>query len=65
MDSEQNGIYNISSDEEMNVIDLIELISELMGKKANTVHVNDRFGQINKSKISSKKVTKPWLETKI
>ena len=56
MDSEQNGIYNISSDEEMNVIDLIELISELMGKKANTVHVNDRFGQINKSKISSKKL---------
>ena len=56
MDSQKNGIYNISSDEEMNVIDLIELISELMGKRANTIHVDDRFGQINKSKISSKKL---------
>ena len=56
LDSGHNGIYNISSDEEINVIDLIELISELMGKTANTVHVDDRFGQINKSKISSKKL---------
>ena len=56
MDSQQNGIYNISSDQEMNVLDLIELISELMGKAANTVHVGDRFGQINKSKISSEKL---------
>lgn len=58
MDSQQNGIYNISSDEEMNVIDLIELIAELMGKTANTLHVEDRFGQINKSKISSMKLKK-------
>ena len=58
MDSQQNGIYNISSDEEMNVIDLIELIAELMGKTANTLHVEDRFGQINKSKISAKKLQK-------
>ena len=56
LDSGHNGIYNISSDEEINVIDLIELISELMGKTANTVHVEDRFGQINKSKISSEKL---------
>ena len=56
MDSNKNGIYNISSDEEMNVIDLIELIAGLMGKTANTVHVEDRFGQINKSKISSEKL---------
>ena len=58
MDSNKNGIYNISSDEEMNVIDLIELIAELMGKTANTLHVEDRFGQINKSKISSMKLKK-------
>ena len=56
MDSNKNGIYNISSDEEMNVIDLIELIAGIMGKRAKTVHVEDRFGQINKSKISSKKL---------
>ncbi|MEC8249900.1 MAG: GDP-mannose 4,6-dehydratase, partial [Candidatus Thermoplasmatota archaeon] len=56
MDSNKNGIYNISSDEEMNVIELIELIAGLMGKTADTVHVEDRFGQINKSKISSEKL---------
>ena len=64
LDSGHNGIYNISSDEEINVIDLIELISELMGKTANTVHVNDRFGQINKSKISSKKLRELGWEAK-
>ena len=58
MDSNKNGIYNISSDEEMNVIDLIELIAELMGKTADTLHIEDRFGQINKSKISSMKLKK-------
>ena len=58
MNSQQNGIYNISSDEEMNVIDLIELIAVLMNKTANMVHVEDRFGQIKKSKISSKKLQK-------
>ena len=56
MDSNKNGIYNISSDEEMNVIDLIEIIAGIMSKTAKTVHVGDRFGQINKSKISSKKL---------
>ena len=45
MDSNKNGIYNISSDEEMNVIDLIEIIAGIMGKTAKTVHVGDRFGQ--------------------
>ena len=64
LDSGHNGIYNISSDEEINVIDLIELISELMGKTANTVHVDDRFGQINKSKISSKKLRELGWEPK-
>ena len=64
LDSGHNGIYNISSDEEINVIDLIELISKLMGKTANTVHVSDRFGQINKSKISSKKLRELGWEAK-
>lgn len=58
MNSEENGIFNISSDEEMNVIDLIAVIAKIVGKTAKTIHVEDRFGQINKSRISAAKLRK-------
>jgi len=56
LNSETNGIFNISSDEEISVVDLIQLISNIIGKKAETKFVKDRIGQINRSRISSEKL---------
>ncbi len=56
LNSKTNGIFNISTEEEISVIDLIELIREIIGKEAKKKFVDDRFGQIIHSKIASKKL---------
>jgi UDP-glucose 4-epimerase len=56
LNSKTNGIFNISSDEETSVLGLIEMISNIIGKEAKIKFVDDRFGQITRSKIASEKL---------
>jgi len=56
LNTKSNGIFNISTEEETSVIELIKLISNITGKEAKTTFVDDRFGQISRSKIASEKL---------
>lgn len=58
LNSETNGIFNISTEEETSVIELIELICKISNREAKKILVPDRFGQIVRSKISSEKLQK-------
>lgn len=58
LNSKANGIFNISTEEETSVIELIELICKISNREAKKIFVPDRFGQIVRSKISSEKLQK-------
>lgn len=58
LNSKANGIFNISTEEETSVIELIELICKISNREAKKILVPDRFGQIVRSKISSEKLQK-------
>lgn len=58
LNSKANGIFNISTEEETSVIELIELICKISNIEAKKILVPDRFGQIVRSKISSEKLQK-------
>ena len=58
LNSKTNGIFNISTEEETSVNELVNLISKIIGNEIKTTYVNDRFGQIVRSKIGSEKLRK-------
>ena len=58
LNSKANGIFNISTEQETSVIELVNLISKITGNEIKTTYVNDRFGQIVRSKIASEKLRK-------
>ena len=58
LNSKTNGIFNISTEEETSVNELVNLISKITGNEIKTTYVNDRFGQIVRSKIGSEKLRK-------
>jgi len=54
-----NQTFNVSTEEEKSVNDLVQIIKESMGKpKWPVKHISDRKGQIFKEQISSKKAKK-------
>ena len=56
LESKQNGVFNIASEEELSVLELIDLLSKVTNKVAHVEFVDDRAGQIRKSNISSKRL---------
>ena len=56
LESKQNGVFNIASEEELSVLELIDILSKVTNKVANVEFVDDRAGQIRKSNISSKRL---------
>ena len=56
LESKQNGVFNIASEEELSVLELIDILSKVTNKVANVEFVDDREGQIRKSNISSKRL---------
>ena len=56
LDSGQNGIFNISSEVEVSVLGLIETLALITGKTPNIEFIEDRFGQIKRSNISSNRL---------
>lgn len=58
LNSKTNGIFNISNEKEISVIELIELICKISNREAKKILVPDRFGQIDRSKIGSEKLQK-------
>ena len=56
LNSQENGIFNIASEDEVSVLDLIDLLAKVTDKKPKLEFVPDRFGQIRKSNISSKRL---------
>ena len=56
LESEATGVFNISSEEELSVLELIDILSKVTNKVANVEFVDDRAGQIRKSNISSKRL---------
>jgi UDP-glucose 4-epimerase len=56
LESEATGVFNIASEEELSVLELIALLSKVTNKVAHVEFVDDRVGQIRKSNISSKRL---------
>ena len=56
LESKQNGVFNVAGEEEVSVLELIEILATITNKTPQLHFVDDRFGQIRKSKISSNKL---------
>ena len=53
LESEENGVFNIAGNEEVNVLTLIEILASITNKTPRVQFVDDRPGQIRRSNISS------------
>ena len=53
LESKQNGVFNIAGEEEVSVLKLIDVLAGIAKKTARLRFVEDRFGQIRRSNISS------------
>jgi len=56
LEAEANGIFNISTEQEVTVVELVQIISQLTGKEAKINYVEERFGQIFQSSNCTKKL---------
>jgi UDP-glucose 4-epimerase len=56
LEADANGIFNISAEQEVSVVELIQIISQLTGKEAKINFVEERFGQIFQSRNSIEKL---------
>ena len=53
LESKQTGVFNIAGEEEASVLKLIEVLAGIANKTPRLQFVDDRFGQIRRSSISS------------
>ena len=56
LESKQTGVFNIAGEEEVSVLKLIEILSGIANKTPRLQFVDDRFGQIRRSNISSNRL---------
>ena len=56
LESKQTGVFNIAGDEEVSVLKLIEVLAGIANKTPRLQFVDDRFGQIRRSNISSNRL---------
>lgn len=64
LESEENGVFNIAGEEEVSVLELIEIIAAITNKTPQLHFVDDRFGQIRRSNISSNRLRRLGWDTK-
>ncbi len=56
LESKQAGVFNIAGEEEVSVLKLIEVLAGIANKTPRLQFVDDRFGQIRRSNISSNRL---------
>lgn len=56
LESDQNGVFNVAGEEEVSVLELIEVLAKVTNKRPQLQFVDDRFGQIQRSNISSNRL---------
>lgn len=56
LESDQNGVFNVASEEEVSVLELIKILSIVTNKIPQLQYIDDRFGQIRRSNISSNRL---------
>lgn len=56
LESKQTGVFNIAGEEEVSVLKLIEVLAGIANKTPRLQFVDDRFGQIRRSNISSNRL---------
>ena len=58
LESEENGVFNIAGNDEVNVLTLIEVLASITNKTPRIQFVDDRPGQIQRSNISSSRLNR-------
>ena len=56
LESKQNGVFNVAGEEEVSVLELIEILATITNKSPQIHFIDDRFGQIRRSNISSNRL---------
>jgi nucleoside-diphosphate-sugar epimerase len=56
LESKQTGVFNIAGEEEVSVLKLIEVLAGIANKTPRLQFIDDRFGQIRRSNISSNRL---------
>lgn len=64
LESKQNGVFNVAGEEEVSVLELIEILATITNKTPQIHFVDDRFGQIRRSNISSNRLRRLGWDTK-
>jgi UDP-glucose 4-epimerase len=56
LDSGENGVFNVAGKQEVSVLELINTLATITNKTPQLHFVEDRFGQIHKSNVSSNRL---------
>jgi len=56
LESKQNGVFNVAGEEEVSVLELIDILATITNKTPQVQFIDDRFGQILRSNISSNRL---------
>ena len=56
LESDQNGVFNVAGEEEVSVLELIKILAIVTNKIPQLQFIDDRFGQIRRSNISSNRL---------
>jgi len=64
LESKQNGVFNVAGDEEVSVLELVKILAKLTNKTPQIQFIDDRFGQIRRSNISSNRLRQLGWDTK-
>ena len=56
LESKENGVFNVAGEEEVSVLKLIDVLAGMAKKTARLRFVEDRFGQIRRSNVSSNRL---------
>ena len=55
-ESKQNGVFNVAGEEEVSVLELIDILAKITNKTPRLYFIDDRFGQIRRSNITSNRL---------
>ncbi len=56
LESKQNGVFNVAGEEEVSVLELIYILAKITNKTPRLDFIDDRFGQIRRSNITSNRL---------
>ena len=64
LESKQNGVFNVAGEEEVSVLELVKILARITNKTPQIHFIDDRFGQIRRSNISSNRLRRLGWDTK-